>query len=444
MSIYFLPETKEFGKLSITKEYYRYDVPRAFVAHSKKLNKDLLVYWADEFEDSDTWYYVDFSNIEQERVENGYIQLRDVFQFKKIFEIKTYFDVDLPAEFKLLTCEEVDHEALPPQGFAVKRLSDNEYTAYNRPLDSFTSNNQYHEIRLSRNSTKKGKKDISWSSVQEIFGSWEAVYRSIVDSLDLKKPSFQPALSGVGSYKMQFKAAHNQEITSKASEIFKTLIESNGSLEELRSFDIDLSTIESLVSNLSTYNLKFEFRTNSGNVLSSIDTADLEDTAQSLNEYNQSRVGSESIPQADEISRIITFVEKRYHGQPFNSNTENLVERQISYYISAARMLGLTKWGGQLTPIGQKLAEAEELKEKATILIDLFERSVCGWAWLKHSNVKSVFELNRESAVPFLLEKSAGLSENTAKRRAVTLRKWLDTFKAYKNTFKIQTKLNSL
>ena len=310
-------------------------------------------------------------------------------------------------------------------------------------MDSFASNKEYHEIRLSRNEKNKRKKDISWSSVQEIFGAWEAVYRTIVDSLDLKQPAFQPALSGVGSYKMQFKAAHNKELISKASKILNALIESNGSLEQLRSFDIDLSTIESLVNNLSTYNLKFEFRTNSGSILSSIDADNLESTAQSLNEYNQSRVGSEAIPQADEISRIITFIKKKYDGKPFNSQTENLVERQISYYISAARMLGLTKLGGQLTPIGQKLAEAETLEEQATILIDLFERSVCGWAWLKYSNVKSVFELNRESAVPFLLERSSGLSESTAKRRAVTLRKWLDSFKKYQNTFNIRKKLNS-
>ena len=113
MSIYFLPETEEFGKLSIIKEYYRYDVPRAFVVHSRQLNKDLLVYWVDEFEDSDTWYYVDFSKIEQERVESGFIQLRDAFRFKKIFEIKTYFDIDLAPELKLLTLNEVDYEALP-------------------------------------------------------------------------------------------------------------------------------------------------------------------------------------------------------------------------------------------------------------------------------------------------------------------------------------------
>jgi transposase len=236
---------------------------------------------------------------------------------------------------------------------------------------------------------------------------------------------------------MQFKTAHNQELVLKASEIFEVLINSKGSLDELKKFDIDLSTVESLLTNLSTYNLKFELRTNSGNILSSIDTTYLEDTARSLNEYTQGRVGSESIPQADEISRVITLVNKKYVGRPFNSTTEKLVERQISYYISAARMLGLTKLGGQLTPIGQKLAESENPKEEALILIDLFERSVCGWAWLKYSDVKSVFELSRDSAVSFLLEKSAGLSENTAKRRAVTLRKWLDVFKGYKDTFNI-------
>jgi transposase len=437
MTAYFLPNTKEFGLLSIIKEYYRYDVPRAFVVHSKKVNKDFLVYWADEFEDSDMWYYVNFNATEQERVENGQIHLRDVFSLKNVHQIKTYFDVELPAELIDLNYDQVDLESLPPEGFAVKKVSETEYVTYKRPVNSFESNEEYHEIRLSKNDTTTGKKAISWNSVQDIFGSWETVYRTIIDSLNLKGPSFQPALSGVGSFKMQFKTAHNQELVLKASEIFEVLINSKGSLDELKKFDIDLSTVESLLTNLSTYNLKFELRTNSGNILSSIDTTYLEDTARSLNEYTQGRVGSESIPQADEISRVITLVNKKYVGRPFNSTTEKLVERQISYYISAARMLGLTKLGGQLTPIGQKLAESENPKEEALILIDLFERSVCGWAWLKYSDVKSVFELSRDSAVSFLLEKSAGLSENTAKRRAVTLRKWLDVFKGYKDTFNI-------
>jgi hypothetical protein len=437
MSIYFLPETDELGELTITKEYYRYDVPRAFVANSKLKQKDFLVYWVDEFEDYDTWYYVDFSAGEQIRVENGDIQLRDIFQFKKTAEIKTYYDTDLQPEYTLLSDNEVDLEALPPPGFAVRKISDNEYESYNRPLGSFLSNNEHHEIRLSWNHTKNRKKHIPWHSIQEVFGSWEAIYRTIVDSLDLKKPALQPALSKVGSYRMQFKASHNQELLLTASEIFKTLSESNGSLEGLIRFGIDLSAIESLLSNLSTYNLKFEFLTNSGNPLNTINTDTLIKTAQSLNDYNQTRIGSESIPQADEISRLITLVQKKYNGQQFNSNTENLVARQISYYVSAAKMLSLTKFGGQLTPIGQKLAEAQTPKEQAIILVGLFERSVCGWAWLKYSDVESVYDLKRESAVTFLLERSSGLSENTAKRRAVTLRKWLDTFKAYKSKLDI-------
>ncbi|MCP4054827.1 MAG: hypothetical protein GY739_17645 [Mesoflavibacter sp.] len=424
------------GELELIREYYRYDVPRAFVAKSKLLDKAFLVYWAEEFEDSDTWYYVSYSDIEQERVESGFIQLRDIFQSKSVLEIKTYFDTDTAPEVTVLQENEIDIEVLPPEGIAVRRVSENEYITEKRPIKSFSSSSDYHEIRLVHNESGT-KKVVSWNSVREVFGAWESLYDSIVDSLELKKPAIQPALSGVGSFKMQFKATHNKQIMNVANKLFGELNKSENSLDSLKEFGIDLSSIESLIANLSTYNLQFEFRTNSGAVLSTINAEKLESISSSLNEYNQQRVGSESIPQADEISRIITLVEKRYSGQPFNSTTESLVERQISYYVSAAKMLGLIKLNGQLTPIGQKLAESSNDSDKAIILIELFERSVCGWAWLKFSNVESVFDLNRDSAVSFLLEKSSGLSENTAKRRAVTLRKWLDTFNAYKSEYKL-------
>ncbi|WP_394230531.1 DUF6575 domain-containing protein [Shewanella colwelliana] len=117
--MYYLPQNL-FGKLSIDSVYHYYDVPRAFLVSSNKLKKDkYLVFWTDESESGDTWYYALVNEREISRFEAGQVQLRDVFLYKKIFEVVTPFDVDIESTVRGLAAVEVDDDALPPEGVAI-------------------------------------------------------------------------------------------------------------------------------------------------------------------------------------------------------------------------------------------------------------------------------------------------------------------------------------
>ncbi|WP_227654513.1 DUF6575 domain-containing protein [Klebsiella pneumoniae] len=77
--MYYLPITNELGELSIEKIYSFYDVPRTFLAKSAKTKEFYLVYWFDESDSFDSWYYAPMNNLEISNLDSGLIQVRDFF-----------------------------------------------------------------------------------------------------------------------------------------------------------------------------------------------------------------------------------------------------------------------------------------------------------------------------------------------------------------------------
>jgi hypothetical protein len=181
---------------------------------------------------------------------------------------------------------------------------------------------------------------------------------------------------------------------------------------------------------LREHNLTLELYSSSGGVLTTIDSKKIQDSSESINDFNQRMVSSLLVPQANDLGRVILFVKSLAQGEYFNASSEEITPRQILYYKSAARLLGLVKSNYSiLTPIGNKLAMAATVAEQYQIVAERFETSDCGWAWLKYCEVDSVYDLDSSTAAQFLINMTFGLSENTAVRRATTLKQWVDTFK---------------
>jgi hypothetical protein len=65
------------------------------------------------------------------------------------------------------------------------------------------------------------------------------------------------------------------------------------------------------------------------------------------------------------------------------------------------------------------------------LLASQFLSSNVGSSWLKWSNVNDLSDIQSDSAYQFLIEVCPSLSENTAKRRAKTLKSWLEVFLQY-------------
>ena len=82
-----------------------------------------------------------------------------------------------------------------------------------------------------------------------------------------------------------------------------------------------------------------------------------------------------------------------------------------------------------LTPIGNRITEIQEENEWLKILRVQFENSECGYLWMKNQGVNSILDIDPNSATQYLLDNANGLSEDTAKRRASTLKGWVNAFK---------------
>lgn len=429
--MYYLPKTERFGVLKIVSEYMRYDVPRAFIAKSNSLPKGIYIfsYWTEEYDTHDEWYYVLVNDDEKRRVECGDVQLRDLYKYKTVYSVKTPFNQENPATLNELGVLDVDEESLPPIGFGVECV-DGVFGMVKKPVEEYKTGDAFHEVRLFK---PRGIKPISWSAAQQILSAWGRICESILEKIDANT-TFSPSYAEVGSYKMQFKASHNKELISKILSSNKILNDDNGNyIEGLKALGVDPRLIEEFIVSLTEHDLQFDVRSNSGWTIANFNYKELEGSTQHLKDFNQKSVSSDSIPQADEISRVIKYVNAKVDLKPYNSETENITDRQILYYESAARMLGFIDKVGMLTPSGRKLSMfRDDEVEQYKIIVERFETSLCGWAWMQYAGVKSIYDVNPESSEEFLLQYAIGLSPDTAKRRAKTLRHWLIRFNQMK------------
>ncbi|MCB4438501.1 hypothetical protein LHL20_19920 [Alteromonas sp. McT4-15] len=419
--MFILPKLNELGTSKLLKVYHRYDIPRTFLVRTKKLG-DCVAFWFDEDHTHDSWYYAPVNSDEIERLERGDIQLRDVFTHKHLYQVKTGYCENSVASIEKVNLTNIDIEALPPVGFGVKALGNGEFDIEQRDPETFTLNSHSHEIRLKR---PRSKKLIEWEPIEFILGAWKTLHNNILESVQniSEDVAAYPGVANTGSYKMQFRSSHNNEVYIGVEKVFSAIKSAQGSLTKLNELNVDLSILEQLLLNLAEYNLQFEIRTNSGALVNTLDYKLIERTMHSLSEFNQQKISSDKIPQANEIERVITYIQKKARCLPFTSETEEISHRQIGYYKTASDLLGLSS-KGQLTPSGWRLSELESEQDIFGLLCDRFETSQCGWAWLKYSEVRSALDLDPDTAEAFLRSHSTGLSESTLVRRASTLRKW--------------------
>lgn len=427
--MHYLPKTNKFGQLKLLTEYLWYDCPRTFVAGNKK--RKVFIHWADELDDSDVWYYVNISDDEKTRLENGDVQLRDIFYLKDILEVTTPFDRKMPVIEKILSFDKIDPDSLPEPGLCLCKNESGEFDFIEKEAEEFIFNSEVHEIKLYK---QRSTKDIPWSAVNAILTAWGNLCNYIIGTESDEasdKVFFTPLAATLGSYKQQFKASNNKELLAKLNEMSALISSNNDVGVQLRELDVDPALVEELMSALEDSELKLDIMTNTGGVFSTLDSRGFEAASRSITEYNQRNISSDLIPQADEVCRIIKLVKSKSEGKLFNSETENIVPRQIMYYQTASKIMGFTKPNGILTPIGHRLAEAKTEKEQYTIILERFEITDCGWAWMKHCEVNNVCDIPKGTAANFLINRSKGLKESTARRRARTLESWLLKFKEY-------------
>lgn len=140
---------------------------------------------------------------------------------------------------------------------------------------------------------------------------------------------------------------------------------------------------------------------------------------------------STMVPQADSLETIKSYIDLLKNREHVTDSKLGITPRQVSYYRDACKLLNLVYDYSLLTPVGILASEAKSEEEFISIIIKQFELSDCGFLWMNTQGVSSIFEINENSAADFLIEYCNGLSENTARRRAQTLKAWVRKFKDF-------------
>ncbi|MEL4394863.1 DUF6575 domain-containing protein [Shewanella algae] len=141
---------------------------------------------------------------------------------------------------------------------------------------------------------------------------------------------------------------------------------------------------------------------------------------------------STMVPQADSLKTIKSYIDLLNNKEQVTDITLGVTPRQVSYYRDACKLLNLIYDYSLLTPIGFMAAEKQSDANFINTIAKQFELSDCGFLWMKTQEVSSIYEVDENTAADFLIEYCNGLSENTARRRAQTLKSWVKEFKSFK------------
>jgi hypothetical protein len=166
--------------------------------------------------------------------------------------------------------------------------------------------------------------------------------------------------------------------------------------------------------------------------VNSISTEDIPKVEESVQQ--NIRVLSRDIPQADNLERILDFASLliQYPSSPSIVrqkflDIDGISERQFFYYLRAVEILGLANERQEPTASCYILHRLQNEAKKRFLAYQFISSNV-GSAWFNWQNANDLSDIQPESATEFLLEVCPSLAEETAKRRAKTLKSWLNIF----------------
>lgn len=417
-------ESPLHGTLIIDSVYEFYEEPRLFSV-SNEVGNVFVVYWATTDEDSDTWFLIPISRDKLYQFEMKQVCIRDVllYQEKKNFvKLIMPFDEVEEIQSEFVSADIIqDLITLPLQGVYISS-SPHAVLAKSPALVEAT-----HEIHIQKNS--KNAKDLYIETVFRIVESFSELYSTLSESF-VGGTGLEAVGARTGSFILSFNAKHSELIDSTLSELFCLIRERESVIPFIESNNINAPALCELLSRIVNSHSNFDLKQNSdSNSLIKISSDDAKYYIKTLNNYVSIIVSSSQVPQANDLKKLFEIVEKLSNGIELTESDLSLTKRQIQYYLHAASTLGFTQSYGSITSLGQEIANAE-YSTRLIITARAFQYSHCGWAWVKWSGVSDITELDASTAADFLIENCSSLSENTAKRRSTTLKKWCNTLSA--------------
>lgn len=425
-----LPKKTCLGSLYISEVYEYYDGPKLFCAKNKT-SQAFLSYWCDSSpgREYDGWLYMPVSEKRLEQVRRAEISIKDAFEKH---EDVIYLAYVFYSENNKDTVELKELATLLVDGF----IPEDDFFVEQDSIE-FISKNEIewnHDVRIARDSRNTNP---SAESVSAIIGTWTTLFEGAMNFLS-KSQKLYPAYAVPGSFEVKFNTSNNEiasDVLYKVTSIFNdSTLEDEALSQKLYSVGIQVSDLKEFFDSMDYYGVEID-------VSPKIFLGDIKPCSLRKDDVNRWRarlesiygcvLGTNKIPQADELENVIRLLQLRADSKEFSEENFGLVDRQIRYYKDAAVLLGYLTKNSSLTSQGRYLLEHSELDDRMRLIASSFKATDCALAWKKWSKEQDITKLNPDSAADFILENVPGFKESTARRRAKTLAKWYTDLKEY-------------
>lgn len=429
-----LPVNTPLGRLRISEILDAFDGPRLLVARNA-VGVAYLGLWVEDVADGDRWLYVAMSEERLEEIRGGHIPLRDAFlnaEDEIVFGIEFGRNENI-TRFNTLAAWDIDVADLPPEDDYLEQRP-------SRAVDLLPSVSPVLSASVRRRLIERLHVDsvahdrtLGQDVVASTWSAWFACREASIRAHGLRSYTGAPGAAGatVGSFSVDLSVPRGEAYV-RAVIGWAEYLRSVGSgqvHDRLARCGIDSVACEALLHNIIRFDLQFTVTllTHLGEKEPAAAFEIDVNLAQELLRELRNAVpvlGSDKIPQADDLDRIRTTVRDLHDNGDVDSSHAGIVPRQVSYYKHAARVLGLIAPSEMLTVAGRRLVSARSRSERNEILRSQFAASECGWAWARWAGVRSLSDVEADSAEAFLREVVPSLSLSTAHRRARTLAAW--------------------
>lgn len=406
------------GSLYYHNVYSYYDEPLIFTALNE-YDQLFFCYSLGCDEQHDRWIIVPASQEKVNRLEQKDIPIVHMIKpsvSAKVLLTKIGLDIN-----------EVSEEFVVAKKLPYKMPQDNVFIRENINYDGRRKHS--HRIRIA----KKSNKDIiseTLNQVSEVFGEFCRHY--------LKKHeisvSFYPRDAVEGSFVYRVKTATKDEIDfrTKGYELLSKVSSHEDFLSSLEAQEIDLRIVRKLFDLIGSNDIEIQLiDEDSTQTILGLEPNYVEELLPDINDKLGSYLDSTMVPQADSLERIRLYLNIVDRNRVVTAKELGVEPRQVSYYRDACKLLSLIHDYSSLTPLGMKVAVSQNDEEWVKIIQRQFEESDCGHIWMIKQDVSSILDIQENSAAEFLIENCNGLSDNTSRRRAQTLKSWVRKFKEF-------------
>lgn len=406
------------GSLYYHNVYSYYDEPLIFTALNE-YDQLFFCYSLGCDEQHDRWIIVPASQEKVNRLEQKDIPI--------VHMIKPSVSAKVLLTKIGLDTNEVSEELVVAKKLPYKMPQDNVFIRENINYDGRRKHS--HRIRIA----KKSNKDIiseTLNQVSEVFGEFCRHY--------LKKHeisvSFYPRDAVEGSFVYRVKTATKDEIDfrTKGYELLSKVSSHEDFLSSLEAQEIDLRIVRKLFDLIGSNDIEIQLiDEDSTQTILGLEPNYVEELLPDINDKLGSYLDSTMVPQADSLERIRLYLNIVDRNRVVTAKELGVEPRQVSYYRDACKLLSLIHDYSSLTPLGMKVAVSQNDEEWVKIIQRQFEESDCGHIWMLKQDVSSILDIQENSAAEFLIENCNGLSDNTSRRRAQTLKSWVRKFKEF-------------